>query len=260
MGVSTSRLRRLAVPACAVAVVLSGITACGDQAKVPDAYAPPDHMKNTFRWSVSTPEIDLTSPAAVVTRAFMESFWITMLSKMEGGYPGYSRVIGHLPKYDFRWTNAENQQEDGTVYYRFLRLAQTPEGRWEAVVCMHLDAATTYQNGEKYVSQSATQETIDATTIVWRPPTPPEPQRTSAGYGPASYPVNDVFKGWSVEESLPFTSSDADLLACMDSANNPVPPEDRHDEELTLDRPLPALPPVPGWPENEETVVAPTDA
>ncbi|WP_207840163.1 hypothetical protein [Williamsia soli] len=209
---------------------------------------------------MSTPEIDLTSPAAVVTRAFMESFWITMLSRMEGGYPGYSRVIETLPKYDFRWTNAENQQEDGTVYFRLLRLARTPVGGWESVVCMHLDAATTYQVGAKYVSSDASQETIDATTIVWRPPVPPGPQRTSAGYGPASYPVNDVFKGWSVEESLPFTSSKADLLACMDPANNPVPQEDRHDEELTFDRPLPALAPVPGWPENEDTVVAPTDA
>lgn len=72
--------------------------------------------------------------------------------------------------------------------------------------------------------------------------------------------MNDVFKGWSVEESLPFTSSDSDLRACMDPANNPVPPEDRHDEELTLDRPLPALPPIPGWPENEDTVVSSTDA
>lgn len=85
MGLSTSWFRRARALVCTVAVVLSGVTACGDQATVPESYAPPEHIKNTFRWSVSTPEIDLTSPAAVVSRAFMESVWITMLSKMEGG-------------------------------------------------------------------------------------------------------------------------------------------------------------------------------
>lgn len=237
-----------------VALTFVLATGCGQNAEVGKTPGPqeiagyqlPADIQFTFHWTAQK-GLDLTSPPAVVTRAFMESMDITMLSNMRGGYQGYDRVTRHLDDLHFA-TNFPQSPVSGTWYQHLLKLERDDRG-WHAIVCTW-ENGLTYHDGPSFETNSGSGALeARASSIDLQPPPLDKPQRTNSGGGPARYPSNDVFENWSVPS--------ADLAApveyrqqCQALVDNPVPAELRTTTPQTFDHPLPSLPPTPGWPEK----------
>lgn len=246
-------LRRRRVTTAAAVFALALATGCGRDAthvdaesNAPDAYSLPSSVKFTYQWT-ATPGINLQSPPAIVTRAFIESMSITMQSNMQGGYPGYYNKIDRLKDLHFG-TNYPLTEVSGTYYQRLLKLDHTGDA-WHAVVCTW-ENGITYRVGDAYeTNNGAGALLVNATSIDLLPPASTEPQTVSSGQGTARFPTNDVFGGWTVPSAKLVAGSD-EKRECQALPDNPVPPNLQSTTSQRFDHPLPSLPPTPGWPEK----------
>ncbi|WP_188586973.1 hypothetical protein [Gordonia jinhuaensis] len=104
-------------------------------------YQLPDNIGTTFRWT-SAPGIDLLSPIAVVTRAFIESDYIKTISQFRGAYPGWYRVVAGPPGF-MESATPGTVTVDGTVYHRLQKAQRLRHNEWTTVTCTYPDEATT---------------------------------------------------------------------------------------------------------------------
>jgi hypothetical protein len=207
------------------------------------------HYNNV--WSAE-PEIDLVSPELIVARAFFESLDITMQTGTNTAYPGFKERLPHSPfksDYHFEWDfdpPRSAQPMYGTLYWRALEVKQEPDA--VRVTACEWQNALAFPDGDKYAQDlPAVAMPPRAEWVELRPPSAGVNERTSEGTGPGRYPTTDVFGGWTIKDAS-LVSDKHYHDQCSATPDNPVPTELRGNTPKTFDKPLPALPPVPGWP------------
>ncbi|GAB2664556.1 hypothetical protein GCM10027169_28570 [Gordonia jinhuaensis] len=207
-------------------------------------YQLPDNIGTTFRWTAA-PGIDLLSPIAVVTRAFIESDYIKTISQFRGAYPGWYRVVAGQPRFMESATRYV-APVNGTVYHRLQKVQRLPHNEWSTVACTYkYDATTTRQPDGRFL---ALRHSSYSTEILWRQTSDSKIDYRAVGQGTARYPVTDVFTGWTVIRSAPQHIEDISAAeACRDPRNDPAPYGTHRTEETYVDQPAEALPPYPGW-------------
>lgn len=140
----------------------------------------------------------------------------------------------------------------GTFYAYLIDLTKTKSGGWRTLTCTWLDAIVTQLAPNKYRTFGINALNPHAITLEIAPPPAGQPTRTTSGFGPARFPTNDVFDGWTlVDTDTADKWSEINYQDPCDAlADNPVPPELRAKDYVHTDYPdpLPTLPPQPGWP------------
>ncbi|MFF2557319.1 hypothetical protein ACFVUS_40400 [Nocardia sp. NPDC058058] len=255
-----------------VPVVLAGclLAGCSDDA-TPGKYQPPEAVQFSYRWT-ATAGVDLTSDAAIVTRAVIESSFIAAItgttSERDIGkytYPGYTRAVDRAvadkdPSPYKVWDSSilgTAPPLHGTTYLYLAALNPsanaTAPRTVDALTCVWFNGLSKdVSPPEKYASLRNPALTPQAVKLKLRAPQEDTPKLTALGHGLSRYPVSDVFGDWSVE-SIEITNRDLKGRAyqdpCVDLPGNPVPPEQLAVTGLTFYRdPLPTLDPSPGWP------------
>lgn len=209
------------------------------------AYELPNNIGYTYNWA-SPSNIQLTSPAAIVVRAFVESMLITMRSDMQAGYPGYASLVSKLPNLNFDGNGEAIVNIEGTLYANLTRLDQSADGLWHAGVCAWA-GATAIKDDEGFSTDMGTANLYPRPiSIDLAPPPADQPSGTGSGIGPARAPGSDVFRGWSVPAAE--LASTVDRQTCSDLTPARLPAQYQSHEPQRFDQPPPTLPPTPGWP------------
>ncbi|WP_460723109.1 hypothetical protein [Nocardia heshunensis] len=216
-------------------------------------YSLPEGIRYNYVWSASD-GFALTSPEVVVARAFFESWDISMQAGTGAAYPGYEAKLSSLirspdntmPASLFYYDSPKQMVTAyGTYYWRVMDVE--PKNDVRRITVCSWDNGLSYPKGDRYTTSDGAASLIPrADWIELRVPTNAGAQQTSVGAGPARYPSTDVFGGWSFNAVGRADQQFVDR--CSASPENPVPAELRTTTPQTLDQPLPALPPVPGWP------------
>ncbi|MEC3953818.1 hypothetical protein VMT65_12330 [Nocardia sp. CDC153] len=278
---STSRWRAPAAIALGLTMTL---TACKSDAPT---YRIPDWFGFNFSWSAE-PGVGLTTDAAVIARAYLESAFISYRTDPIGNpwptpnkfsYPGYERAYQPYGSAEMRLDGMSMPQEEpantrvvGTFYARLLELktddaAQGSQTPWHAVMCVWVDGLDLQSPPDKdpfggryhpFVnvgtggSLNGTGRTV---RLAMQQPPSGQPTRLSKGEGTQRYPSTDVFGDWKITDAKMTdsgTDSPGDPNVCADRADNPVPTALRARNPLTpSDTPAPTLDPYPGWPASK---------
>ncbi|MFE3188360.1 hypothetical protein ACFXHA_05085 [Nocardia sp. NPDC059240] len=204
-------------------------------------------------WSAES-GVDTTAPEIVVARAFFESGKISVLAGTKNAYPGYEAELASLLRSPQNTEPASllyfdpprtPQSVYGTYYWRVMAVDKSPDV-WRITVCSWINGLTT-ADADHYVTDTSMNLIPTAAWVELRSPSGAAAERTSAGSGPERFPSTDVFRGWSVTNAN--LSADQRFVdQCSALSDNPVPADLRSATPRTFDKPLPALPPVPGWP------------
>lgn len=227
-------------------------------------------------WSAQ-PGIDLFTGAAVVARAYHESYW---LADWQGSqsflYPGFASAVPPNEPADHplgtttRWPtaggNPVKEPQVGTEYDHILAIA--PDGPGLTVTsCVYLYRTAHQKADGQYVGSWESPDPnagILVERIAMSAPTGDAAPRVAPQRGPARAPSDNVFGGWRVTSYLhtqPSTEGHTapgyqeawpdlprDFQTCLSEA--PDPPERRHfltsGEHPRLE--FPTQPPYPGWP------------
>lgn len=271
------RLARRAAAAVLAACVLAG---CSNSQPPPAEYQLPDIVQFSYRWA-GAPGLDLTSDAAIVTRAFLESAFIASVSqttaKSDIGkytYPGYTRAvdtaIGEQDKSFYHsWDPGLLDAlvpVHGTAYAYLASLTTPPgdtSGRTVDVsTCLWFNGLSVSFTPDKYRSLIDYALVPQAVKITLRAPQDNTSKLTAFGQGTARYPTSDVFGEWTVS-SVEVNSSWHRMRSgyqdpCAALPNNPVPPELLNTTRLTFyPNHLPSLAPYPGWPTDNSDPARP---
>lgn len=246
-------MKRCWVP-CVLSVTVALLTACddpGDTAKdgvlttAPSNYQIPDSIRYSYDWAAPV-GISLTSPPAVVSRAFIESMDITSRTNMRSGYPGYAQLVANLPQLDFDKYGGEILDLEGTYYSSIVRLSQDERGVWHTGVCMWA-SATAFKEGDQYSNKLGTAMLYpQPVSFDLKPPADGTGNAKGPASGPARAPSSNVFSGWSVE-NFELVSA-VDRKTCDDLTPTRLPAQYQSHEPQRFDQPPPTLPPTPGWP------------
>ncbi|MFJ9366438.1 hypothetical protein ACIRRA_18755 [Nocardia sp. NPDC101769] len=212
------------------------LTACTNSAP---AYQIPDELEFSFRWSAE-PGIGLTSDAAIIARAYMESAFISYRTDRHGwpmampskySYPGYAAASPETGDHYIRgdglsmaYLEPPSTRTVGTFYAQLLELKtddstqpgvpQTTPPTWNATMCVWVDGLDLKSspadkdpfNGQYHpfvnVSGAGTLPDGGRTVrLTMQQPPSGQPTRLSAGEGPARYPTTDVFGDWKITEA-----------------------------------------------------------
>jgi hypothetical protein len=260
------RLLRAAAACCAVALV----AACNS---TPTPPSPPPAPKGPWTgpltdvrvvWSAE-PGIDLLTGPAVVVRAYEESgTGITFGGSDDFLYPGYAHALPppdapppapHYPEAHAPW----RYPLVGTDRYHILRIE--PSGtNLVAVYCGWFYGTAEDLGDGKYGSHNPTTLPSDAigTFRIALTPPPDGSQPLPPQKGPAPAPVDDVFGGWRIAQTLAaanYTSPPPEWPTMVDDANTcAAKAPDPLERRLFLSAgthprsDFPTLPAFPGWP------------
>jgi hypothetical protein len=212
------------------------------------------------RWT-ATEAIDLVRGAAVIVRAYTESYNLaSIMGNAEYVYPGFDRAVakderdGTGPRPDI--TIPQSNPLVGNML-NFIARIETSGRDVEAVVCHWYFAMGVAQPSGVIAPYARTSQPV-LTRISM---TAPDSQGSGLGEpqkGPLAAPIDDVFGGWRIN-SRDYGSADvlpgpdwpayaADRDACL--ANAPAPAERREflvsGEHSRAE--YPTLPAEPGWP------------
>lgn len=261
---------RRALVGFVAAALIAGCSHATPSAPRPPERWPANLSDFHFVWTTE-PGIDLLTGAAVVARAYTESFLLASFGgSLDYLYPGFSRAVdknqpvGSAPRSVIAlWPEPDTDPTPsvGTAREHILRIDQN--GRDVAVIACYWTVGTALQkpNGQYRIKGNPPPYTgvyVDRVDLV----APAEPQLLPPQRGPSNYPFTDVFGNWRVVGYLhPMGAGDLqpewpeytqDLDAC--TAKSPEPLERR--EYLTsADRPrsdFPTLPASPGWPAESQ--------
>ncbi|MGW4247214.1 hypothetical protein [Nocardia sp. NPDC004722] len=235
------------------ALVSLAISGCSGEAAEKSKYAIPEGIRYNYVWSASD-GVELTSPEVVVARAFFESWDISMQVGTSAAYPGYEAKLSSLirspdntlPASLFYYDSPKRVVSAyGTYYWRVMEVERKGEVR--RITACSWDNALSYPKDDRYTTSDGAASLITrADWIELRVPTNAGAQQTSVGEGPARYPSTDVFGAWSFNAVGRADQQFVDRCSAL--PDNPVPADLRPTTPRTLDQPLPALPPIPGWP------------
>ncbi|MGV9832941.1 hypothetical protein ACWDUL_01870 [Nocardia niigatensis] len=242
------------------------LAACATDAA--PTYRIPDQLKFNFRWS-GEPGLGLTTDAAIIARAYMESAFISYSTSSDSdrpapnkySYPGYDlaspkpgadeMVIGGMTMAGLA---PSGTQTLGTFYAHLLELTadgstQVNPPVWHAVMCIWVDALDNKPQRPK-----DTQTSTSAVDVQYQPfmnlgsgphdsgtgrtvrltmqqPPAGRPTRLSAGEGPARYPTTNVFGEWKITKAN-----------MTDSGSDPGP-DSRGEANICANRPDNPVPP-----------------
>ncbi|WP_330183626.1 hypothetical protein OHB26_08345 [Nocardia sp. NBC_01503] len=263
-----------------IGAVLSAclLTGCSTD-HAPAKYQLPENVQYNYRWTAAT-GVDLTSDAAIVTRAVIESALIASITqtttKRDIGkytYPGYTRAvdpaIGDQDNFLYNAWSVSNLDAwgpvHGTAYAEIVSLQKSSDARAprsvDALACVWFNGLSISLSSPSIKYRSLFEPALAPQAVKMKLLAPQDetPKLTALGQGPARYPTTDVFGDWSAE-SIEVNSSWWAARAskpyqdpCAALPVNPVPPEQLATTTVTFyPAHLPTLDPYPGWPADAE--------
>ncbi|MBP1823019.1 hypothetical protein [Mycobacterium sp. OAE908] len=262
------RLLRTVAASCAVAVV------AGCHSGTPGQPAPPPPPSGPWTgtmaqvrvvWSAE-PGVDLLTGPAVVVRAFQESgTGVTFGGSEDFLYPGYAHVLPPpgtpppAPHYPHN-PRANIHPLVGTDRYHILRIE--PSGaNLVAVYCGWFYGVADDLGDGRYGTDDPNRRPTDTVGVFRLALTPPPPGSAPLPpqKGPAPAPVDDVFGGWKITESMAAAAylhgPPPQWPTMVDDTNQcQAKAPDTREHRLFLSAGVhprsdyPTLPAFPGWP------------
>jgi hypothetical protein len=251
----------IAVIATCMSVLIAGCGARPAELAEPSPAGWPQQLEDfTMTWTAE-PGIDLVTGAAVVVRAYLESYYLAVIADDEKYlYPGFRRAVApndpHKDATKDRWPSSDGAATwIGTVRHHILGLGR--KGRDVTVlVCAYTYGSAFAQlkgyvaNVENYRFNSG----IFPVRVGLQEPEVPALLLISQ-QGPSRAPFTDVFGDWKVVTieggylgTARWDDYDRDRATCVDKAYGP--PESRHfgPAPIYARDQFPTLPATPGWP------------
>lgn len=223
---------------------------------------PKDRSDFSVVWTAD-PAIDLTSGPSVAVRAYIESYYLAILTGDDKYlYPGFSEAVernADTGKFDGTqelWPQTDSTETwVGTFKQHILRVDES--GPTVTVVgCLDTsESGSLIGNSFKANIGQNPNSGVKAFRVQLKTPGPEHNEALPPQVGPSRAPFNDVFGGWRITNhqggfvltaEWPDRATDLQMCQALASAMNK---DQRFFPALAYKRTdFPVLPPSPGWP------------